>query len=516
MSARARKYLIVAAAVLAALALLCVLVVPMLVDVNRYRPEVSAYLEKATGKPAGIGRLKLTIFPHLAIEVDDFVLENPKSFPAGDFFKAHRIYALLEPWPLWNRKVVIQSLIVENPEIHLLSNTSGRWNFENPPQPENDDAGANASEGRGFSLGTISGININHGRVTIANILPSGAAGPAYFDGQGLSCQLRNVDINALAAPSPAGTSPSQQPAPGGAISPQNNPSALVAAGSFHADSLRFGAIQATAVNSKIRVLPKQAYLDDLTLKVAGGAIRGKAESDFSHQNLLCNIRTTFQKIDVAQLLNAFPNARGKMTGTMEGNLDLNGEAAHSSDPLSGLKGTGQVSIRNGRLPSLQLNKNLMLLVRVAGVGSPSGDPASFSLITTDLNLADQSLVSHHVRIVSNDVDVDASGNVALTGSNPIDYTGTARVPARESGLTKLVAGLSGATFAGGKLSFPFDLRGTLDNPRFILRTSKGTLSGLAGAPSSGASQSEQPGTAVQDLINLFRKKKSPSTTPKQ
>ncbi len=507
MSSRRKKYVIAGAAFLAVLAVL-VLVVPRLVDVNRYRSQVAAALERATGKPARIGHLKLTLFPHLAIQVDNFVMENPKGFPAGDFFKAQRIYALLEARPLWNRKIVIQSLIVEGPVIHLLSNTAGRWNFENPPKPGGSTANGSGSGQPSFSLGKISKITIDQGQVTMANLLASGQMGPTYFDGQGLSCRFQDVNLSALTA------ADSSQSANSSAIIPAaDNHSPPVAHGSFHADSLRFGAIQATAVDSQIRLFAKQAYLDDLALKLAGGTVKGKAASDFSQRDLLYSARTTFQKIDVAQLLRAFPSADGKMTGTMEGNLNLNGEAAHSSNPLSGLQGTGQVEIKNGKLPSLQLNRNLMLLVRIAGVGAPSGDPAAFSSVSTDLNLANQRLVNHNIRIVSNDLNVVASGSVDLSGSNLMNYTGTAWVPARQTGLTNLVAGLSGATYANGKLAFPFDLRGTLENPRFVLRTGKGSLQGLSGASAPGTSQSVQPGNAIQNLINLFGKKKS--TPPK-
>jgi uncharacterized protein involved in outer membrane biogenesis len=512
MSARTRKYLIIAAVVLGFLVLLCVLVIPRLVDVNSYRPQIAAYLESQTGKPARIGRLQLTLFPHLAIQVDDFALGNPKGFPSGDFFKTQRIYALLQAGPLWDKKIVVQSLIVEDPVIHLLSNTAGHWNYENPPSPGNDKPATPSSGEPGFSLGTISSVRINGGQATIANLLPSGTMGPTYFDGKGLSCQFQDVNLNALSS---SNSSSSASAGPSRIVPAADNHSTPVAHGSFHADSLRFGAIQATSVNSQIQVFPKQAYLDNLNLKFAGGTVTGKAASDFSHPNLLYSAQTAFQKLDVAQILNAFPSASGKMTGTMEGSLDLNGEAAHSSDPLSGMQGTGKVSIRNGRLPTLQLNKNLLFLARMAGVGSTSGDPASFTSISTDLNLASQQLTSHHVTIVSTDLNVDASGVVGVAAPNQMNYIGTALMPARQGGLTNLVAGISGATFANGKLSFPFELQGTLDNPKFSLKTGKGVLGGLSGAPASGAGQGAQPGNAIQNLFNMFQKKKSTTTPPK-
>ncbi|HEX5411895.1 MAG TPA: AsmA family protein [Terriglobia bacterium] len=504
MPTNTRKYLIVAAVVLVILAILCVLVVPMLVDVNRYRPQVAAMLESSTGKPARIGRLHLTLFPHVAIQVDDFALENPKGFPRGDFFKAQQIDALLETGPLWDRQIVIQSLIVKNPVIHLLSNSAGRWNYENPPTPASKTAGAPPDGGPSFSLGTISQVNIDGGQVTIANLLPSGAMGPTYFDGRGISCRFHDVNINALSMPDPSSGRSS-----GGRIIPaSSNRAPSVARGSFHADSLRFGNIQATSVDSGIQVFPKQAYLDNLALKLAGGTVKGEAASDFSQESPLFSARTSFQKIDVAQLLNAIPEARGKMSGTMQGNLDLHGEATHSSDPLSGLAGTGKVSIREGRLPTLQLNKNLLFMVRMAGVGATSGDPASFSSISADLNLANQQLASRRVTIVSNDLNVDASGVLDIAKSNLMKYTGTAQVPARQGGLTNLVANISGASFANGKLSFPFELNGTLDSPRFSLKGGKGALGGLA-APGLGGAKGSPAGNTIQNLMNMLQKKKS-------
>jgi uncharacterized protein involved in outer membrane biogenesis len=509
MTVRTRKLMIIAGVVLVFLVLLGVLLVPRLVDVNRYRPQVAALLESQTGKPARIGRLELTLFPHLAIQVDDFGLGNPKGFPAGDFFKAHRIYALLQSGPLWHRKIVIQSLIVEDPVIHLISNTAGHWNYENPPAPAGSKATAPSGGGPGFALETISKVSIDGGQVTIANLLPSGAMGPIYFDGKGLSCRFQDVSLNALNAPE----SHSPRSGTGSIIPAGSNPAPQVAHGSFRADSLRFGNIQATAVDSQIRVFPKQAYLDNFKLILADGKVAGKAASDFSGENPLFSAQTSFQKIDVAQLLNAIPNAHGTMTGTMEGNLDLHGEAAHSSDPLSGLQGTGKVSIRDGRLPTLQLNKNLLFLVRMAGVGATSGDPAAFSSVSTDLNLANQQLTSHHITIASNDLNVEASGVLDLAKSNQINYTGTALMPARQGGLTNLVSQISGATFANGKLSFPFELRGTLDHPKYSLKTGKGILGGLS-APASGGQQGAPPAKAIQNLFNMFQKKKSTTPTP--
>jgi AsmA-like C-terminal region len=177
--------------------------------------------------------------------------------------------------------------------------------------------------------------------------------------------------------------------------------------------------------------------------------------------------------------------------------------------------GKGQVIIRNGKMPSLQLNRNLMTLVRFAGLGSSSGDPAAFSLISADLNLANEVLTSHNIKIVSDDVDVDGSGNLALAGAGQMNYTGVAKLAARQTGLTDLVANISGATYSNGKLSFPFDLVGTLENPRFMLKSGQGILGGLSKTSPAAGSQGSSPSNLIQGLSNLFGKKKTTAQPPK-
>ncbi|HUZ45840.1 MAG TPA: AsmA family protein [Terriglobia bacterium] len=515
MTGHGKKSLLIVASVVAVLAVLCLWIVPGLVDVNRYRPQVEALLEQKTGKPAHIGHLALTVFPHLAIEVDNFVMGNPAGFPSGDFINTRRVYAVLDARALWNRKIVIQSLVVKDPAIHLLSAPGGRWNFENPPSPGPGAAAPSKPQAAMFSLGTISTINLDGGLVTIANLLPSGAAGPSYFEVHGISCRFQDVNLSAATASGAPAAMIGKPPL----MSLIGSPTIVNAAetapqpiahGIFTADTLRFGAIQASSVHSQVWVLPQKAYLDQLTLNLAGGSLKGKANFDFSGQNLGYKIRTIFSNIDVAQLAQAFPNARGKMTGTLQGDLDVEGQAVHTSDPLSGLEGTGQVTIRNGKLPSLQLSRNLVELVRLAGVGSTSGDPAAFSLISTDLNIANQVLTSHDIKIVSNDLDVAGSGSMGLAGAGEMNYTGVAKLAARQTGLTDLLSAVSGATFSNGKLAFPFDLRGTLDHPKFSLRSGQGGSS----SPATGSQQNNSR-NLIHGITNLFRKKKTPTSAPK-
>src|SRR6266478_6930887 len=100
--------IVVAIAAIAFFALLFVL--PALINVDRYRPQVISYLQEKTGKQVEIGRLALTFFP-VTIHIDHIGVKNPPIFPSGYVAQVARIDAELSVGALLHRQVVIKSLV---------------------------------------------------------------------------------------------------------------------------------------------------------------------------------------------------------------------------------------------------------------------------------------------------------------------------------------------------------------------------------------------------------------------
>jgi len=285
-----------------------------------------------------------------------------------------------------------------------------------------------------------------------------------------------------------------------------------VAEGTLKVDSVNVLNLVVTNVKSKLRLFPKQVFFDDLDFKCCDGHAVENLSFSLAGQNPHFNTDAKLDGVNVAKLLDAFPDARGKMTGTLEITVKLDGEVSHSPDPLAGIGGSGQMTIRNGKLPSLQLNKNLLELARVAKMGPASGDPGSFSSIAMDFTIANNRINTTKATIVGNGVDVDASGSLALAGEGSLDYQGVARVAASQNALTSIVGGLSGATIAGGKMAFPFNLVGTLRNPKFTLKSGAGSqlgaVTGALGGQKGATGQQQQPAKAAQGMTGLLKKKK--------
>ena len=418
-----------------------VFLAPIFFKLDRYRPEVISYFEENTGKKVEIERLALTFFPKVTVHIYGFGVKSPPLFPPSYIVKVARTDAVLDFWALLRRKVAIKSLVLEDPEINLVSDPDGPWNFENPETPNSKNT---------FPLGIIDKVVIHRGQLIASNLLPSDAAGPVFFEAHDITSELDMVNLAAIVNPA----SPS-----------------LNGQGDWKAGRLRFGAVETTNVNCKFRLESRAVFFTDLK----ADAYSGKATGDFSvslaknNPSFKADARMT--GINMAHLLGAFHETRGTMTGKMEGDLKLAGKIEHTMSPLAGMRGSGQVKVTNGQLPSLMLNSNLMKLAHYNDLGPAKDKPSSFSSISADLELANQRISSKAIDIDGYGVDVDGSGSVSVSGSDELNYQGVAAITTKQGFLTNTFARFEGAKLKDGKLSFPFRIEGTIENPKFLKGT---------------------------------------------
>jgi uncharacterized protein involved in outer membrane biogenesis len=432
MTIRRSTVLIVAAILLAAL----LFVLPALINVDRYRDQVVSYLQQKTGKQVELGRLALTFFP-LSIQVDGLGVKNSPLFPHGYVIQVARIDAGLDAAALLHRQVVIKSLALDNPVIHLISDPDGPWNFENPQAKSSQNL---------FPLGPIANLQIKRGEVSASSLLPSDAQGPILFEAHDVSSELTQVDLEAILNPSS---------------------SSVDGQGALHAVRLRFGSVHAANVNAKLRLEARQVLFNNVTAEMYGGGVNGEFVFKLSGKTPSFAAKAQVHGIDMAHLLEAFGSAHGIMTGKMAGDLTLIGDIEHSSRPLAGVRGVGHVTVRNGEVPSLELNANLMKLMHFNDLGPAKDDPASFNLISTDLQLANLRIASTKIDVDGYGVDIDGSGSVSVSGSDVLDYRGIAQITTKQGFFTNTFGRLSGGKLVDGKLTFPFRISGTIENPTF-------------------------------------------------
>ena len=79
---------------------------------------------------------------------------------------------MLDFWALLHRKMVIRSLVLEDPEINLVSDPDGPWNFENPETKNSKNT---------FPLGIIDKVVINRGQLDCVQSVAFGRGRPGLF-----------------------------------------------------------------------------------------------------------------------------------------------------------------------------------------------------------------------------------------------------------------------------------------------------------------------------------------------
>jgi AsmA protein len=102
---------------------------PFLINVDQFRPTLVSDLSSALGREVKLGNLQLKI---LAGEVtaDDLSVAEDPAFGKPAFLQAKSLHVGVELWPfLISRKLIVNDLTIDQPEIALVQAPSGNWNF---------------------------------------------------------------------------------------------------------------------------------------------------------------------------------------------------------------------------------------------------------------------------------------------------------------------------------------------------------------------------------------------------
>jgi uncharacterized protein involved in outer membrane biogenesis len=132
------KWTIVAGGSLAAALVLAVVLLPSMIEVERYRPIIERELSKAAGRPVRLsGELSLSIFPWIGVETGPVSVDNPEGFAEPRLVSVEAVEIRVALLPLLRRAVEVNRFVLRSPEITLERTADGRANWENigPAKP---------------------------------------------------------------------------------------------------------------------------------------------------------------------------------------------------------------------------------------------------------------------------------------------------------------------------------------------------------------------------------------------
>ncbi len=128
---KAIKWIAIIGGGLVVLIVALLLIVPMLVDLQKYKPAIERQLTRTTGRPCSIGGdLRLSLFPWVGLAFSDLHVGSPPGFAEKDLLNVKSFDVKVRLVPLLSKDVQIQRFVLDGIKVVLEKNKQGRGNWE--------------------------------------------------------------------------------------------------------------------------------------------------------------------------------------------------------------------------------------------------------------------------------------------------------------------------------------------------------------------------------------------------
>ena len=169
---------------------------------------------------------------------------------------------------------------------------------------------------------------------------------------------------------------------------------------------------EAKEFRTKAKFLNGKLSFADITAQAYGGTLRGSSEIqvESGEFSLKCDVSA----LELAELAESIKPGASDITGQLDINVDVKGEA---NNPRS-WHGKGSARIRNGELWDVPVFYGLATLIM-----KPAFKPGIFRQGTIDFRVGGGAISTSNLRLIGEDVGVDARGKLEFDGD--LDFTVT-------------------------------------------------------------------------------------------
>ncbi|MCK5356386.1 MAG: AsmA family protein, partial [Methyloprofundus sp.] len=114
-----------------------VIIIPLFIDLNDYKPEIEAAVKDETGRTLSIrGDLSVSVFPWLGISTGEISLSNAAGFEEENFALIGESDIKVKLIPLFSRKVEVRTIVLKGLELNLAKNKQGISNWDDLIKPK--------------------------------------------------------------------------------------------------------------------------------------------------------------------------------------------------------------------------------------------------------------------------------------------------------------------------------------------------------------------------------------------
>ena len=112
------------------LLILLLYLLPYYVNTTTFKDQLETWMEQKTGRDFEIqGQFLIHLFPWIGFEINAVRISNPPGFNSQDFIAVHKVKVHAQLWALLHRKIIVDSLILQQAQLNLTYNSDKLWNF---------------------------------------------------------------------------------------------------------------------------------------------------------------------------------------------------------------------------------------------------------------------------------------------------------------------------------------------------------------------------------------------------
>jgi AsmA protein len=177
--------------------------------------------------------------------------------------------------------------------------------------------------------------------------------------------------------------------------------------------------------------------------------------------------KMTIQGMQLDPALKALATTQVSISGTAGANLSMQGRGISIPDLTQSLKGTGHVTVKDGKIEGVNLLQEAVSILNVAGISLDHAKATAFSTIETDLAVKEGTV--HVQRLLMDSHDFQATGGGTIGFDQKLNLAVNLIL---SQDLSQKIAHSSPAAklaMKGDRLSLPLTITGTAQAPSYGL-----------------------------------------------
>jgi AsmA protein len=525
------------AGIVVAVLVVIILIIPLFIDANSFRPTLESDLSAALGRPVKVGNLSLSLFSG-SVTADNISIADDPAFSKNAFVQAKSLKVGVELIPLiFSKALHVTELTLNDPQISLVRSQDGeKWNFSSLGNSSGGSSGAATSGGSnstgasnsGAASGTtnlsIGKLKVSDGKVTVSRA--GSSEQPRVYDKvdiEGSNFSFANSFPFKMSANLPAGGT-LKLDGSAGPIDPNNaartplqakvsvkqmnlaasgfiDPAAGIAGiadfdGTVASDGHE-AKTSGTLNAQKLQVVKQGApagkpvqlqYAVTYDLAKSTGAL---TQGDITIGKAVAHLAGTYDSHGTTTTVNLKMNGQGLPVDDLEAALPAVGVILPSGSQLKGgtmmanltingpvdkLVTAGNVKLENSALAGFNLGSKLSSISALSGKGGGAQKDTVIQSFSADVKVSPAGTDARNINLVVPSLG-NATGEGTVSPSNALNF--------------KMKAD-----------NIPFTIQGTTSDPKFLPDV-KGMATGLAQTALGGA---KAPKNALGGLGGMLKK----------